>query len=80
MRLSWVTFRGPSQAALLSGFYVRPEEGLMCPNACLIFPATPIGIRSEFTFAYKPCPESASCPQSQGHKKQRHETVKLQSL
>lgn len=61
-------------------FYFRPKAGFMCPKPCLIFPTIPIGIRSEFTFAYKPCPESASCPWSQGHKKQRRETVKLQNL
>lgn len=32
----------------------RPEEK---PKACLIFPTTPVGRGSKFTFAYKPCPE-----------------------
>lgn len=59
-------------------FYFRPEEGLMCLKSGLIFSTTPIDI-SEFSFAYKPCPESASYPQSQGLKKQRHESVKLLS-
>jgi len=56
--------------AFQAAAFISDLEKDLCAQKLVLFSQLhPLVLRSEFTFAYKPCPEHASCPQAQGHKK-----------